>query len=198
MKQHLKLRALCEGAIFVAISYVLSFLKVFQMPQGGSVSLMALPVLLYAVRWGLSSGLLAGCALGLLDCLVGGIFLVSWVSFLGDYIVAGAALGLAGLFRRYSGGWGYFAGIAVGSLGRWAAWLVTGATLWKQYMPEGFTFLGISNNPWVYSFWYNSYAIVSGLLCLLVGGILFSIPALRNYFTGSDLPRQQNGQAQAF
>lgn len=187
MKQHLKLRALCEGAIFVAISYVLGLLKVFQMPQGGSVSLMMLPVLLYAIRWGVGSGLVAGCALGLLDCLISGIFAVSWLSFLGDYVIAGALIGLAGLFRSRSNGWGFFAGIIVGSLGRWASFLVTGATLWKQYMPDGFTLLGISNNPWSYSFWYNGYAIISGLLCLMVGSILFSVPALRSYLVGSDI-----------
>jgi thiamine transporter len=189
VKQHLKLRALCEGAIFVAISYILGLLKVFQMPQGGSVSLMALPVLLYAIRWGVGSGLLAGCALGLIDCLVGGIFTVSWLSFLGDYVIAGAVIGLAGLFRSRSNGWGFFAGIALGCLARWGCFMVTGATLWKQYMPEGFTFLGVTNNAWVYSFWYNGYAIVSGVLCLIVGGVLFSIPVLRSYFTGKDIQK---------
>ena len=51
-KSHLKLRALCEGAIFVALSFVLSLLPVGKMPQGGSFDLAMLPLLVFCVRWG--------------------------------------------------------------------------------------------------------------------------------------------------
>ena len=36
MKKNLKLRAVIEGAIFVALAQVLSYLKLFELPQGGS------------------------------------------------------------------------------------------------------------------------------------------------------------------
>ena len=35
-KSHLKLRALCEGAVMVALAQVLSYIKLFELPQGGS------------------------------------------------------------------------------------------------------------------------------------------------------------------
>ena len=45
-KSHLKLRALCEGAIMVALAYVLSFIKLFELPQGGSIDIGMLPIFL--------------------------------------------------------------------------------------------------------------------------------------------------------
>ena len=38
-KSSLTLRALVEGAVFVALAQVLSYLKLFELPQGGSITL---------------------------------------------------------------------------------------------------------------------------------------------------------------
>ena len=65
-KGNLTLRMLTEGAIFVAAAQVLSYLKLWRMPWGGSVTLAMVPILLYAVRWGLGPGLLAGFVYGIL------------------------------------------------------------------------------------------------------------------------------------
>lgn len=46
------LHMLCEGAIFVALAQVLSMLKLWEMPWGGSITLGMLPIFLFAVRWG--------------------------------------------------------------------------------------------------------------------------------------------------
>ena len=53
----LTLRALTEGAIMVAAAQVLSMIKLWEMPWGGSITLAMIPILLYAVRWGLGPGL---------------------------------------------------------------------------------------------------------------------------------------------
>ena len=37
-KTYYHIRALCEGAIFVAIAELLGYLKLFHMPQGGSIT----------------------------------------------------------------------------------------------------------------------------------------------------------------
>ena len=47
---HLKLRALCEGAIFVALAQVISYLKFFELPQGGSITVGMLPIFLFCAR----------------------------------------------------------------------------------------------------------------------------------------------------
>lgn len=54
-KSHLRLRALCEGAIFIALAQVLSYLKLFELPQGGSITIEMLPIFLYCARLGLRS-----------------------------------------------------------------------------------------------------------------------------------------------
>ena len=59
MKKNLTLRALTEGAIFVALAQVISYLKLFELPQGGSITVAMLPIFLYCARWGFGPGLLA-------------------------------------------------------------------------------------------------------------------------------------------
>ena len=72
MNNHMKLRALCEGAVLVAIAQVLSYLKLWEMPWGGSVVLSMVPLVLYAVRWGLGAGLLSGFVFGVLQFMFDG------------------------------------------------------------------------------------------------------------------------------
>ena len=88
-----KLRALVEGAIMVAIAQVLSYIKIWEMPWGGSVVLSMIPLVLFAVRWGLGSGLLAGFVYGVLQFTFDGGFAIGWQSILGDYLVAFTVLG---------------------------------------------------------------------------------------------------------
>ena len=44
---HMKLRSLCEGAVLVAVAQILSYLKLWEMPWGGSVVLSMIPLVLY-------------------------------------------------------------------------------------------------------------------------------------------------------
>ena len=58
-KFHLRIRALCEGAILLALALVLNMISkplFANLPQGGSVSLAMFPLLLVAHRWGLGYG----------------------------------------------------------------------------------------------------------------------------------------------
>ena len=45
-----KTRTLCEAAIFIAMAEILSFIKLYEFPNGGSVTLEMLPIILFAVR----------------------------------------------------------------------------------------------------------------------------------------------------
>ena len=56
--QKLPLRALTEGAVLVAVAQILSYIKLWEMPWGGSVVLAMVPMILFAVRWGVGPGLL--------------------------------------------------------------------------------------------------------------------------------------------
>ena len=182
---NLKLRALCEGAVFVALAQILGYLKLFELPQGGSISLSMLPIFLFCARWGFGPGMMASFCFSVLQLLLDGAYAWGWQSMIGDYILAFSALGLAGLFyrRRY----GFFIGSAVGSLARFAVNYLVGVLVWGEYMPPEFFGLTMTT-PWIYSALYNgSYAAVDLALCLVAGALLWK--PLGKYIRGEDLQR---------
>lgn len=183
-KTRYAVRAMVEGAIFVAIAEVLGYLKLWHMPEGGSISLMMLPVVIYALRWGLGNGLLAGLALGILDFMLGGGFAIGWQSILGDYLVAITALGLAGLGHK-KGFSGIVLGAVLGCLGRFVSIWVTGATLWGEYM---YDIYGLPmDNEFIYSFLYNLPVLISGVITTVICVALYNIRPTRKYMLGEDI-----------
>lgn len=178
-------RILCEGAILVAIAQVLSLIKLWEMPWGGSVVLAMVPLVLFAVRWGLGPGLLAGFAFGVLQFLFDGGFAIGWQSIIGDYLLAFTVLGLAGLMRGVRGG--IYIGTVIGGLARFLVHYVVGATIWAEYMPD--EFLGIAmDNPWFYSLLYNILYMGPNIIITLVIFALLQKP-MGKYFRGEDLQR---------
>ena len=47
-----KLRAMAEGAVLLALALVFNALKLFTLPNGGSVDLAMIPIFIFALRWG--------------------------------------------------------------------------------------------------------------------------------------------------
>ena len=184
-KSKFTLRALTEGAIFAALAQILSYLKLFELPQGGSVTVAMLPIFVYCVRWGIGPGMMASFLFGLLHLLLSGAYAWGWQSILGDYLIAYTVLGLAGLFYKNKNG--FFLGILVGGLARFLVHYVVGATVWAEYMPE--TFFGLTmHSPWFYSFLYNgSYMFIDMILCAVVGLLLWK--PLKKFIRGEDLKR---------
>lgn len=179
------IRMLCEGALLVAVAQVLGFIKLWEMPWGGSICLSMMPIFLFACRWGVGSGLLAGFVLGVLQFMFDGGFALGWQSILGDYLAAFTVLGLAGLFARKP--WGVFAGTVVGSAARFLVHYVVGATIWAEYMPEEFFGMTMTT-PWFYSLLYNGfYMLIDMVLCLVIFAVAYK--PLRKYFTGEDILR---------
>ena len=96
------------GAIAIALSFVLSYIRVFRMPQGGSITPASmLPLMLFSAAFGVGPGVAAGLIYGVLQYLQGGDFLSVW-QVIFDYLIAFAALGLAGLYRYTRKGWQVF------------------------------------------------------------------------------------------
>ena len=90
-------RMLAVGAMCIALSSVLSNVKLFSMPAGGSVTAASmLPIMLFAFVYGPVPGLTVGVVHGVLQFLMGGWFLNVWQMLL-EYPIAFAVLGLAGL-----------------------------------------------------------------------------------------------------
>ena len=158
-----KLRALCEGAVFVALAQILSYVKLYEMPYGGSICFCMLPIFFYCVRWGFGPGMLA--------------------SFVFSCLLAYTVLGAAGLFHGKK--YGLFWGSAVGSLARFLVNYVVGATVWAEYMPDTF-FNMTMTTPWFYSAIYNGFYVgLSLVLCLVVEALLYK--PLGRYINGEDL-----------
>ena len=169
-------RRLCEGAMLVALAQILSMLKIYELPQGGSITLGMLPIILFAVRWGFGSGMLGATVFGLLQLIFDGAYAWGWQSMIGDYILAFAVLGLAGLAhgRKHGLIWGTLIGCGARFLVHWAV----GATVWAEYMPEEFFNMTMSS-PWFYSALYNgSYMLPCAALTLIIGLVLYRyVPA---------------------
>ena len=176
-------RMLCEGGLMVVLAQILSYIKLWEMPWGGSICLAMLPIFLFSVRWGLGSGLLAGFVFGVLQFMFDGGFAIGWQSIIGDYLLAFTVLGLAGLFRGKK--YGIFLGTVVGSAARFLVHYVVGATIWAEYMPEEFFGMTMTT-PWFYSLLYNGfYMVIDMALCLLIFAILYK--PMNKSLTGADL-----------
>lgn len=97
MKQKLTLQALIEISLFSALALVFDLLIPYRMPQGGSITLVMLPIFVMAYRHGLKGGLATGALVGTLQLLFGA-YIFTPVQFLVDYTFAYALVGMAGVF----------------------------------------------------------------------------------------------------
>lgn len=167
-------RMLVEAGVLIALAQILSYIKVYQAPFGGSVTAGSMvPILIFAIRWGVKPGLLAGAAYGLLQFFLGPKWSWHILSILLDYILAFGLLGLAGVFRSSLAG--ILRGVLLGILGRFISSFLSGVVLFGQYAPEGM-------NPWAYSFIYQvQYLLPELVISWLV--ISFLYKPLREYFT---------------
>lgn len=178
-------RCLCEAALFVAVAQVLSYLKLYQLPYGGSVTPAMFPILFFSFRWGLKSGLMAAFTYGLLQLIFDGAYAWGWQSMLMDYLLAFTPLGLAGLFHNTPlgeklGMKGMYIGSLLGCFGRFVIHYIAGVTLWAEYAPEEFS------SASAYSLVYNgSYMLLSTILVFILIGALHN--PLKPYFLGEDI-----------
>lgn len=173
-------RLLVEIALTLALAAVLDMLRLWRMPQGGSVSLTMLPILVLAFRRGLGPGLLAGALYGIVDILIAPTPPVHWIQPVLDYPVAYLMVGLAGVvstplkhaLAERRRGWALAlitAGTSLGAAGRFVAHWVSGMVFFGEYAPEG-------QPAWLYSALYNLYIPVSAVACLVAAFVL--VPAL--------------------
>lgn len=151
-------KSLAYAALSIALSFVLSYVKMFEMPQGGSVTLASmLPIMLFAAAYGVGPGLLAGAAYGLLQYLQGGWF-VHPIQFLLDYPIAFALIGLAGVYKylpKAWQSWSLYACMIVGALGRALSATLAGILYWDSA-------------PWASLVYNGTYLIPDTLICIML------------------------------
>jgi thiamine transporter len=171
-----KLRILAESAIMIALATVLNSIKIFTMPEGGTVTLGAMvPLLFLALRRGVKVGMAAGAVFGIIDVYFEP-FVYNPVQFLLDYPFAYGALGLAGLSAgrvgssKIRGGltpvaWSV-AAVALGIFGRFVCHFFSGLIFFASYAPSG-------ESPALYSAVYNaSYLVPEFFISAFVISIL--------------------------
>ncbi|WP_066923206.1 energy-coupled thiamine transporter ThiT [Murdochiella massiliensis] len=171
-------RMVAEAGVMIALAKSLSFIKLFEMPMGGSVTLASMaPVLFFAIRWGWQKGLLVGLVYGLVDYLLGG-YTVHPLQVLLDYPLAYMMLGFAGL-QRASDGDGFFSHLPSLILAvalRLAMHVLSGCVFYSTIdftkagasLGEAFTLTNMGAG-FMYSLQYNAAFLgVDFLICLVV------------------------------
>ena len=170
-------RILAYAAMTVAISFVLSTLRVYRMVQGGSITLLSmLPIIAFSLAFGPARGALVGCAYGFLQLLYDP-YVIHPLQMLADYPLAFAALALGGFaekapLNRY---WKLPLAVVIGSLGRYLMAVLSGVVFFAEYAGD--------QNVLIYSSVYNiSYLGPDALLCLaasLLPGVARIVAVLR-------------------
>lgn len=160
-KSHLRVRALCEGAIMLALAIVLELVSkmiIPEMPFGGQITLVSmLPVVLISYRYGMKWGFVTAFAYALLEMMLGaktvsaafqpgyfgdGVMIANAVVMCAlDYLVAFTALGLGGVFRKKirNNGLALMCGSLVALGVRYAAHVVSGYILFSGWAAWFFT-----------------------------------------------------------
>ena len=99
-KKKLTTRQLVFCAVAIALAFITSYLKIFKLPWGGSVTLCSMLFIVLIANWyGVGTGIMAGFAYGILQ-FIQEPYILSFFQVCCDYILAFAALGLAGLFAK--------------------------------------------------------------------------------------------------
>ena len=136
----------------IALAAVLGLLKVYTMPQGGSVSLEMLPLIFLAVRRGVGPALAAGGLYGLVQLVLPGAFIYHPAQAALDYPLAYTAVAAAGLISVR--GWRTLAvAVTVAATGRFVFHFLSGLIFFASYAPQW-------EAPWLYSITYNLLYLV--------------------------------------
>ncbi|MBE6023911.1 MAG: energy-coupled thiamine transporter ThiT [Cellulosilyticum sp.] len=173
----LRTKKVVYGGICMSISFVLSYIRIFHLPQGGSITLASMfPLVLYSMLFGPMAGIVAGIAYGFLQ-LIQDMWVINIAQLLLDYPLAFGCIGLAGLapkaiknvYLRTS------LALIIAFFGRGFMHVVSGALFFGEYAPEGV-------RPLIYSLSYNGVMIFGELIItLILALILVGTPVYNNF-----------------
>ncbi|EOS23557.1 hypothetical protein C806_03063 [Lachnospiraceae bacterium 3-1] len=153
-------KQLVFSSVAVALAMVTSMIKLFQMPMGGSVTLLSMLFLTLVGYWyGPYAGMVAAVSYGFLQFAIEPVF-YSLPQMLTDYPLAFGALGLSGFFCKQKHG--LIKGYIVAVLGRYFFTFLSGIIFFASYAPETMA------AP-VYSLVYNgSYLGAEAVITLMI------------------------------
>ncbi len=168
-KKRMGTKQLVMCAMAMALAYVTSYLRLFSLPWGGSVTLCSMLFIVLVGNWyGVQTGVLVGLSYGILQ-FIQEPYVLSFFQVCCDYVLAFAALGVAGFFARSRHGLlkGYIAAV----IARGFFHSLGGYLYWMDYMPENFPQALKSVYPIVYNF---SFLLAEAVITI----IIISIPAV--------------------
>ena len=157
MKKYFNMYNLVYAALLIAMTVILQSIKLYHMPQGGSVTAAGMvPLLLLSYRFGPVLGTCAGAIYGMIN-LIQDPFVVHPVQVLFDYPLPYMCMGLAGLFRK-----NLILGTGLAFVGRFACHVISGVVFFSGYAPQ-------DTSPLMYSLIFNStYLIPDYVICCIV------------------------------
>ena len=154
------------GAMCIAIAFVLSCIRLFRMPQGGSITPASmLPLVLFMMACGPLQGFVVGCAYGLLQ-LITDPYVIHPIQLLLDYPLASGAmiLGCLAALLPIQRRWQLPVAVLLAGIGNYIMAVLSGAIFFAEYAGE--------QNAWIYSLTYNiSYLGPNVLFCMLISCI---------------------------
>lgn len=176
------LQKLTVSAMMIALSTVLSLIKVWEMPLGGAITLFSmLPVCLIGVSYGVKYAVIPCFLYGAIQMMLGGVFgwgltvttLIGAILF--DYLFAFTALCLSGLFKS-KGTAGVVSGISVACIVRFSCHFISGCIFFQSFE--------IFNNPYLYSVAYNGTFMLPELILTVIGALaLIRVPVIKKIFS---------------
>ncbi len=170
-----RVRIITETIVMVALAGALYLIKIFTLPQGGSVTLGSMvPIFLLALRRGPRIGIIGGVAFGLValvEDVYSGVEVIFYpAQVILDYPLAFGLLGLAGFFQKIP-----ILGVGVGIAARFCSHLVSGVLFFASYAPAGVS-------PFVYSAVYNGgFLIPEFVITVALMIALVRVRALERY-----------------
>ena len=185
-------RALVYGAVAVALSFALSYARLFKLPQGGSVTFASLlPLMIYCMMFGTRRGLLVCLIYGTLQSLQDP-YIIHPMQFLLDYPLAFGLIGVSGifveknLFKNKIVGFVLGAVLAVGL--RYACHVCSGVFAFADYFYWDSELMSKYDSAAVYSLAYNSFALVDMAIAIVAGSLMLLSKSFVNQMTLASQP----------
>ncbi len=190
-------KSISYAAICIALSFALSYLKLWEMPQGGSITFASLlPLMIYSYMFGTKKGVFAGLIYGVLQA-VQDPWIIHPAQFLLDYPVAFAGIGVAGMFSNVKKlkklpQVQFALGAVAASTLRFVSHVLSGVFAFSAYAADA------GMNVWAYSLAYNSFVFVDVALVIIAGVLAFSSPSLvkqaRKFHAVENVKKEQTYQ----
>ena len=140
------------AALFIVLDVAVNTLGILQMPNGGSLGVSVIPLLMASYHLGWQKGTVVAVLSILLQYVTGPMYTPDLVGFLLDYFFAFSVYGLASLFPNYK--W-FYSGVLVTNLVRLICSSLSGILVWETA-------------PWASLVYNATYMIPTAILCLVL------------------------------